>query len=95
MTTCTRCGAGRWHPDIFFCSADDCELRGLTPRVGADVLSPFDASAVLPAVNSAGHVGSVAGGFFDDRSRDGETYSFGSEMQVGGVHATYVSGREA
>lgn len=94
MTTCTRCGAGSWSPDIFFCSADDCELRGLTSRASADVLSP-DASAVLPLVPLAGHVAAVAGGFFDDRSRDGETYSFGSEMQVGGVHETYVSGREA
>lgn len=70
------------------------ELRGLTPRADADVLSP-DASAVLPLVPLAGHVAAVAGGFFDDRSRDGETYSFGSEMQVGGVHATYVTGQEA
>ncbi|MBB4618650.1 hypothetical protein [Sphingomonas abaci] len=86
MTTCARCGAGRWHPEIFQCLADDCELRGLTSRASADVLSP-DASAVLPLVPFAGHVAAVAGEFFDDRSRDGETYSFGSEMQVGGVHA--------
>lgn len=94
MTTCTRCGAGTWHPCIFFCSFDNCELRGLTSRASADVLSP-DASAVLPLVPFAGHVAAVAGEFFDDRSRNGETYSFGSEMQSGGFHATYVSGQEA
>lgn len=85
MATCTRCGAGDWHPEIWSCLADDCELRRLTPCASADVPSP-DALAVLPRVNSVGHVAAVAGGFFDDRSRDGETYSFGSEMQVGSVH---------
>lgn len=94
MATCIRCGAGDWHPEIWSCLADDCELRGLTTRASVDALSPLGASAVLPVV-VGGRTLSPAADMQDDRSRDGETYSFGSEMQVGGVHATYVSGREA
>lgn len=94
MNTCTRCGAGRWHPEIFQCLADDCELRGLTTRASVDALAPCGASAILPAV-VGGRPLSPAADMQDDRSRDGETYSFGCEMQVGGIHATYVTGQEA
>lgn len=86
MATCTRCGAGAWHPCVFFCSLDNCELRGLTTRASADALSPLGASADLPVV-VGGRTLSPAADMQDNRSRDSETYSFGSEMQVGGVHA--------
>ena len=26
MATCTRCGAGDWHPDVRNCVRTDCEL---------------------------------------------------------------------
>lgn len=94
MTACTRCGAGRWHPVIWGCLADDCELRGLTLRADADAGSPFAASSALPAVTYAGRVAPAAGGIFNQGAPDGEPYSFGCEMQGAGVHATCVSGTE-